>query len=223
MGGLIDLYSFQKSLSIARKDDPFYFFLFSFHLGGWRGRRFQAREEAKGIPSLLRFRCASTSKKMRTLKRKRRARQRQLSSTLIPHDLPQATRTPRQFCLIIILCLLFLFSPLPLILTGWDMSESCLVLRSQQKSETIFDMMILIWSFLSSLPPVPIASTLIKANKVCLLCNICLILQPIFMHFNNLNEKSQVPKKLIHFQASLVILAFSTHSLFEGMAIGKKN
>ena len=43
------------------------------------------------------------------------------------------------------------------------------------------------------------------------------------MHFNNLNEKPQVPKKLIHFQASLVILAFSTHSLFEGMAIGKKN
>ena len=77
---------------------------------------------------------------MRTLKRRRtRARQRQLSSTLIPHDLPQATRTPRQFCLITILCLLFLFSPLPLILTGWDVSESCLVLISQEKSETIFD------------------------------------------------------------------------------------
>ena len=154
MGGLINLYLFQKNLIIARK-------------GGWRGRRFQAREEFKGIPSLLRFRCASTSKKMRTSKkRRRRARQRQLSCTLIPHDLPQATRTPRQHCLITILCLLFLFSPLPLILTGWDMSESCLVLISQEKSETIFDMMILIWSFLSSLPPVPIASTLIKANKV---------------------------------------------------------
>ena len=170
---------------MGRGGHPFSFFLFSFHLGGWRGRRFQAREEVKGIPSLLRFRCASTSTKMRTLKRRRRARQRQLSSTLIPHDLPQATRTPRQFCLITILCLLFLFSPLPLILTGWDMSESCLVLKSQEKSETIFDMMILIWSFLSSLPPVPIASTLIKANKVCSFCNVWSILQPIFMHFNN--------------------------------------
>ena len=27
--------------------------------------------------------------------------------------------------------------------------------------------------------------------------------------------------RLVHFRASLVILAFSTHSLFEGMAIGK--
>ena len=201
--------------------DPFYFFLFSFHLGGWKGRRFQASEEAKGIPSLLRFRCASTSSKMRTLKRRRAARQRQLSSTLIPHDLPQATRTPRQRCLITILCLLFLFSPLPLILTGWDMSESCLVLISQEKSERIFNMVILIVSFLSSLPPVPIASTLIKANKVCSFCDVWSILPPIFKHFNNLNEKPQVPKKLIHFQASLVILAFSTHSLFEGMAIGE--
>ena len=143
----------KKNLDIARK-------------GGWRGRRFQARKEVKGIPSLLRFRCASTSTKTRTLKRRTRARQRQLSSTLIPHNLPQATRAPRQCCLITILCLLFLFSPLPLILTGWDVSESCMVLISQEKSETIFDMMILIVSFLSSLPPVPIASTLIKANKV---------------------------------------------------------
>ena len=130
----------------------------------------------------MRFRCASTSTKTRTLKR-RRARQRQLSSTLIPQDLPQATRTPRQCCLITILCLLSLFSPLPLILTGWDVSESCVVLISQEKSGTIFDM-ILIVSFISSLPPVPIASTLIKANKVCSLCNVWTILQPIFMYLS---------------------------------------
>ena len=171
MGGQYRFISIpKKGLSLQEKvgggGDHFYFCRFLFHLGGWRGRRFQAREEVKCTPSLLRFRCASTSTKMRALRRRRRARQRQLSSTLIPHDLPQATRTPRQRCLITILCLLFLFSPLPLILTGWDVSESCMVLISQEKSETIFDMMILIVSFLSSLPPVPIASTLIKANKV---------------------------------------------------------
>ena len=148
MGGLIDLHIFipKKPYHCKKRwverETCFTFFLFSFHLGGWRGRRFQAREDVKVIPSLLRFRCASTSK--RTLKRRTRARQRQLSSTLIPHNLPQATHTPRQCCLITILCLLFLFSPLPLILTGWDISESCMVLISQEKSETIFDMMILI-------------------------------------------------------------------------------
>ena len=32
----------------------------------------------------------------------------------------------------------------------------------------------------------------------------------------------KVPMRLVHFQTSLVIFAFSTHSLFEGIAIGSR-
>ena len=65
---------------------------------------------------------------------------------------------------------------------------------------------------LFSLPPLPPSPTMAKKDKVpwsLSSCSFC---------FYKMNIK--VPLRLVHFRTSLVIFAFSTHSLFEGIAIG---
>ena len=163
------------------------------------GRVFLAtRAPTKVSPILPRSRWLARGKRLRLLRTRTGRRQR--SSTRTRRSFHQATRIHRRLYRITILSALCLFSPLHRILTGKKVKWFS---QKQDNSQSIS----LSPAFLLGLP-LQLWQQRTRWD---------------FLFFFLLLDafESQVPMRLVHLRASLVILAFSTHSLFEGMAIGE--